>query len=493
MSVDMSVDKRDFYEEDDEIVIDFGALLHDFMKGIRRFWWLGLLLIVIGAAGYSWFSDLRYTPLYESKVSFTIVPGLNSDGKESETYVYNYSKNNASLMAEAFPHILDSSAMQKILKEDLGTNEINGEITASAIANTNIFTVKVVSDSAKDAFDIVNAVIEDYPEVAQYVIGDSKLNIIQEPMLAEEPYNELSIMKNLVLGAAAGGFLFMAFLFFYAITRRTIRQEEDIQEKLNKNCFGVVPVVRKNLKNKHGEIVLSKLNVGNSFRENMISIATRIHNEMKKLNARILLITSAGEDEGKSVVAANLASALGQRGQSVILVDADFYKSTVSLTVQQNTGEYLPGLRDYYLENTELEKMISHSEDMHCDIISSGMGNGYTSVEILSSSQIGNLLKQLSERYDYVIIDTPSCEELPDAAEISRYADAAIMVIRHDYSKVSQIMEAMENLYDSRIQIAGCILNGLEKAAVGGKYGYDKYGYGKYGSGKYGYGGYGNK
>ena len=211
--------------------------------------------------------------------------------------------------------------------------------------------------------------------------------------------------------------------------------------------------------------------------------------------AGILLITSAGEDEGKSVIAANLASALGQRGQSVVLVDADMYKSTISLSVQQNYGEFLPGLRDYYLEDMDVEKMISHSEEMHCDIISSGMENGRTSVEILSSAQTGNLLKQLSEQYDYVIIDTPSCESLPDAVEISRYADAAIMVIRHDYSKVSRIMDAMENLYDSRIQIAGCVLNGMEKAAGGGKYGYGygKYGYGKYGSGKYGYGGYGSK
>ena len=42
----MSVDKRDFYEDEDEIIIDLGALLHDFIKGIRRFWWLGLLLFV---------------------------------------------------------------------------------------------------------------------------------------------------------------------------------------------------------------------------------------------------------------------------------------------------------------------------------------------------------------------------------------------------------------------------------------------------------------
>lgn len=491
----MSVDKRDFYEDEDEIIIDLGALLHDFIKGMRRFWWLGMLLFVLGAAGFALVSNVLYTPLYESKVSFTIVPGLKSDGTESEEYAYDYSKSNASLMAETFPHILNSNAMQSILKADLGTDEINGEITAEAIENTNIFTVKVFSENAQDAYDIVQAVIKDYPEVAQYVIGDSQLNIIQEPVLAEEPYNEPSLIKNLVLGAVIGCFLFAVFLFVYAITRNTIRKEEDIQEKLNKNCFGVVPVVRKNLKDKHGEIVLSKLSVGNGFRENMISIATRINNEMKKQKAGILLITSAGEDEGKSVIAANLASALGQRGQSVVLVDADLYKSTISLSVQQNYGEFLPGLRDYYLEDMDLEKMISHSEEMHCDIISSGMENGRTSVEILSSAQTGNLLKQLSEQYDYVIIDTPSCESLPDAVEISRYADAAIMVIRHDYSKVSRIMDAMENLYDSRIQIAGCVLNGMEKAAGGGKYGYGygKYGYGKYGSGKYGYGGYGSK
>lgn len=487
------METKEYYEENDEIVIDLVVLKNDIIRGIRKFWLLGLLLVIAGAAVVSVVRVALYKPMYEAKASFSISTNLNSlMMTEDDEFGFYYDKNNASLMADSFPYVLSSSIMQDVLKEDLNTDEINGEISATAIDNTNIFTITVVSDRAQDAYDIVIAIIKDYPDIAQYVIGESQTNIIQEPVMPNEPYNKVSLIKNFALGAMIGFAIWGTILMVYALTRNTIRKEENIRDRLNKHCYGTLPIVRKRDKN-NGTILMELFDRRGGFRENMNSIATRIVNNLKRESDKVIVITSTLPEEGKSTFAVNLATSLGQRGKSVLLVDADLYKQNMH-NYMKDAKQPLYGLVEYYEGEASVDDIIYDSKELSCHVITGQMEPQISTAAILSSTKIGNLLKVLREQYDYILIDTPPCEVLSDAAEISRYADTAIFVIRHDYAKVKHIMDAMQNLYDSKISISGCVLNGLSDGAGGygyGKYGYGRYGYGKYGYGKYGYGGYG--
>lgn len=485
------METKEYYEEDDEVIIDLEVLKHDIFKGIKKFWWIGLLLVILGAVIVSVICTVLYIPKYEAKVSFSISTDLSAANvTEDEEYGF-YFDYNASLMADSLPYVLSSSVMQDVLKEALNTDRINGDISAKAISSTNIFTVSVVSDDAQDAYDIVNAIINNYSEIAKYVIGDSQTNLIQEPIMPQKPYNELSWKKNSVMGALIGFLIWCAILMVYAFTRKTIRKEENIREQLNKHCYGSLPVVRKRRKKDDRGILLDDIGGRDGFRESMNSIATRILNDLKKKEDKIIVVTSAAPKEGKSTTAVNLAAVLGQRGNSVVLVDADLYKQNM-YTYTNQKSEVLCGLVEYYEDMASIDDIIYEAKELSCDVITGHMEPQTSTAAILSSKKIGNLLKELKARYDYIVIDTPPCEMLSDAAEISRYADTAIFVIRYDYTKVRHIMDAMQNLYDSRINISGCILNGLADGA--GSYGYGKYGYGKYGYGKSGYGyGYGTK
>lgn len=485
------MESKEYYEEDDEIVIDLGVLKNDIFKGIRKFWWIGLLLVVFGAVALSVIRTVLYVPKYEAKVSFSIATSLSTADSEEEIYGFNFEKNTASLMADSFPYVLSSSVMQDVLKKDLGTEEINGEISAKAIENTNIFTVAVISDNPKDAYDIVGAIVKDYPEIVKYVIGDSQTNIIQEPVMPEEPYNEVSLIKTSVKGSLFGFVVWCVLLIIYALTRKTIRKEDNIRDQLNKHSYGTLPIVKKRDRKVDGNITLDIFDGRGGFRECMNSIATRVLNDLKKEEDKVIVITSTAPEEGKSTVAVNLAAALGQRGNSVLLIDADLYKQNMYMYINQSK-EVLCGLVEYYEGKAAMEDIIYEAKELSCDVITGRLEPSISTAAILSSKKIGDLLKNLRKQYDYILIDTPPCEMLSDATEISRYADAAIFVIRHDYSKVRHIMDAMQNLYDSRINISGCILNGVSDGVGSyGKYGYGKYGYGKYGYGKYGGYGYG--
>ena len=486
------METKERYEENDSITIDINVLIKDIFRGIRKFWLMGLGLIIVGAVLVSVVSVVLYKPMYKVKVSFSIATTLNvSDTTENDEYGFYYNQSTASLMADSLPYVLSSSVMQDILKEDLGTEEINGEISAKAISDSNIFSVTVVSDSAQDAYDIVNAIVKDYPEIAKYVIGDSQTNIIQNPSMPKEPYNQVSLIMTSVLGAFAGFMIWCIILLIYAITRNTIRKEENIRDRLNQHCYGSLPVIRRYGKKSDEDAFFEVLNHRDGFREDMNRVATRIANDLKKEEDKIVIITSALPGEGKSTFSVNLAAALGQRGSSVLLIDADLYKQNMSAYIKEKEHSFL-GLIEYYKGEASIDDIIYKAKELSCDVITGTVDlqeSGISTAEILSSRKIGSLLKILREHYEYILIDTPPCEVMSDATEISRYADKAIFVIRHDYAKVKHIMDSMQNLHDSRIAISGCVLNGVSDDSIGyGKYGYGKYGYGRYGYGKYGYG-----
>ena len=108
---------------------------------------------------------------------------------------------------------------------------------------------------------------------------------------------------------------------------------------------------------------------------------------------------------------------------------------------------------------------------------------------------IQGILEEARREFDYVIVDTPPCSLLVDAAELSDLADCAMMVIRQDYASRSQILEGVKLLSDNGLPMLGCVINGVagNLASNGYRYG-NGYGYG-YGHGygyHYGYG-YGSK
>ena len=117
------------------------------------------------------------------------------------------------------------------------------------------------------------------------------------------------------------------------------------------------------------------------------------------------------------------------------------------------------------------------------------LGGGETvrnPAEMLASSKMKELLREAKRESDFVILDTAPCGMLADATALAQYVDGAIYVVKQDYAKVDRILEGLEQLNESKIDILGCILNGVESSLTGS---YGGYNYGRYG--KYGYGYYG--
>ena len=145
-------EKMDMLSEEHEL--DLGTLFWNFLQGLYRFWWLVVILAMLGSAALYIKASRFYTPMYRASASFTVMTGGDS---ESESYNFYYDTTTAGQLANTFPYILSSSLLTDAIKADLGVETINGSIEASAVSDSNLITMSVTSSRAEDAKAILSS------------------------------------------------------------------------------------------------------------------------------------------------------------------------------------------------------------------------------------------------------------------------------------------------------------------------------------------------
>ena len=140
----MSDSKERVRESEQETLeqIDLFDLLQAFLRGFKKIWWMiPVLVCLFGGLLYAR-TALRYQPMYKSQASFTVSTASSTGSGYSYSFYYNTST--AEQMATTFPYILESDLLTDLVKNDLGVTYINGSISASAVADSNLFTLSII-------------------------------------------------------------------------------------------------------------------------------------------------------------------------------------------------------------------------------------------------------------------------------------------------------------------------------------------------------------
>ncbi len=208
-----------------------------------------------------------------------------------------------------------------------------------------------------------------------------------------------------------------------------------------------------------------------------------------------ILITSASPSEGKTTTALNLAITFAQTDSRVLIIDADLRKPRIYRHLQIDREN---GLSDLLCGLISLDQAIKHCPNQKLDCITSGQIPP-NPAELLSSAEMGRLLEELSEHYDYIFIDTPPVTVVTEAAAMAKYVNGVILIARQNNTIHESIKRARTTLSLANAKILGYILNDVTNFSYGygsyNKYRYRssrRYSYNSYGKGGYGYGyGYG--
>lgn len=449
--------------------IDLQVLLVDVLRSAVRFLWLEVVLVLLCAGVLCFRAHQTYTPQYRAEASFTVYVT-----NPLQSGIQNYNSATAEQMAKTFPYILTSSALTDLVREELGITAVPS-ITASTVENTNIFTLAVTSNDAQLAYDVLNAAITYYPQVAEYVVGPTQMTLLDESGIPTQPINQPNYLHTALRGAVVGSIAWVVILILAAFARSTIHNEDQLKKMMNLPCLGLLPKAKgygKRRKSNYPLMIHDEELLG--FAESMRMLRIRVEKELRSRGKKVLLVSSAIPGEGKTTVAANLAIALARAGKKTLLLDCDLRNPSVGKVFGQKTTV---GLAEYLQGKASTKEMFQCPIDGIQLIVVYGGKSTKEAAELISKEAAKEFMDTTREVFDYVIIDTPPCSMMVDAMEAAELADCALLTIRQDYAPKDRILEGAQNLTESGLEVIGCVLNGVEKRIMSGSYGYRSYGY----------------
>ena len=336
---------------------------------------------------------------------------------------------------------------------------------------------------------------------------------------AAPPTSPISPNKplNYLFGVIVGAMLGLAGAFMTEQVDTSIGTIEDVENFLKLPALGIIPYLKvkgekprgfiqrlipKKIKSEEKTALAKKQlviyysassTVSEAYRMLRAKIQTEIFRE--KIQGKILLLTSSSPEEGKSITSSNLAVVMAQGGLRTLLIDADMRRSTIHHIFGLKKKE--PGLCDILRGTVKPEEAIRTFTDIlmgelgfdealkvpgldNLSILTSGSVPNIPA-ELISSSEMSDLLDKLRLRFDLILIDSPPILAVADAVTLAPKVDGVILVYRVGSVARSVLSRAKSHLTEAGGQVKGIILNNIS-SEIETRYGYSyQYkGYGKY-------------
>ena len=454
------------------------VVMHNFYSACKRLLWIVVLLSLAFGAYTYYRTDQSYSPVFTSEAVFSVKASYSAT-----TDILSYSSfmnsTAAQTLSATFPYIIRSENTQRLLKQELNVTAIPGTIEATSTADSALFTLRVTGVDAQAVYDLLKATITVYPRAASSILGDTTINVINMPIGPSlAPINRNVALQTGLRSMVPVFLAGLLGIFILALSRKTVHSAEDLRKLVNMKCLAYIPGIKlkKRSHSTNRTITITNNRVGSIFSESVRNLRIKVQKSMDHRNARILLVSSTIPNEGKTTVATNLALSFAAEGSKVVLVDGDLRKQ--SLKEALGIDQPSEGLVEFL---TDKSKSVSLLPVPNSTLyLLSGDKTTDKPQPLLDTPRFQKLLDSLTDRVDYIIIDTPPAGILSDAATIAKYADVALYVVRQDLASSTQIFNALQSLTAVDIPLLGCVLNHTQVGTT-------RYGYGSKYSGTYGY------
>ncbi len=204
-------------------------------------------------------------------------------------------------------------------------------------------------------------------------------------------------------------------------------------------------------------------------------LATRLAHMQNKRQLQKLLITSSVGDEGKSVVAVNLALTLARRPSArTLLIEADLRRPSASKLL---TTSSLRGISDWDEGKLALEDSLYQVNDLPLWFLSAGHGMKEP-LPLLESERFAKMLETVSSSFDWVVLDATPMLPMADSTSLARLCDGVLVVVREGHTHRKVLNKALESI--ERNKLLGMVFNEASMSNAG----YERYYGGNNSSGK---------
>lgn len=356
----------------------------------------------------------------------------------------------------------ESSRLTNLFKE------IQAKENAFRVRSTNIMPYLAAKEDYTRRRDVRNSV---EMKIAQEKINTALNNpgIVKVISIAEDalrparPNKTLNILLGVIVGLVVG----VGLAFFIEYLDTSVKTIDDVERALQTHVLGVIP-----------QNVGSLLDEGadSPHAEAYRVLRTNILFSRKAETQNTLTVVSGGAGEGKSTTLFNLACIFAQNGARVLVVDSDLRRPSLHKILRiSNTV----GLTNYLLGQKPIEEVIQTTTVKSLDFMPSGKLPS-SSMGILSSVKMRELVKELKRRYDFVFFDSPPIMGVSDASVLASEVDLTLQVIQYRRYPQPMTIRAKQMIEKVGGQLLGVVLNNINMAQDENYYYYSGYYYDYY-------------
>lgn len=307
------------------------------------------------------------------------------------------------------------------------------------------------------------------------------------PIRPVEPQVAVVMLFSLFAGSMAG----IALVLLHNRLDQRVSTVDEVESISKLPMFGVIPLLTDSRKTgrqsdellssgRAQTALMSVLRPKAQFSEAFRSLRTALLLGTAGAPPKVIVVTGSIPGEGKTTVSSNCAAVLAQSGKRVLLVEADLRRGRLAQAMNLTLNG--PGLSECLAGAAKWREVVQAVPDaLGLDFLSRGAVPP-SPADLLGSPVMISLIREWSEEYDHIVIDTPPALLVTDALVLGQYSDAMIVVARHHFSNRHAIRRTSDLVEKASPKIAGIVFNAFDPRA--GLYGYGyEYGYGySYGS-----------
>ncbi len=316
---------------------------------------------------------------------------------------------------------------------------------------------------AQDTYDILISRLQQVSIAENQNVGNAQ--IISQAIASPFP---VSSNKKVIVGGGvvAGVMLYVVTAFFSELMDPTIKTLKEIRQLFNRyTLLAMIPAAKRRMR--WAGIKIERTTSDLPVLDEPHSIISESYRMLQaNLNfispdqeLKVIVVTSAVSQEGKSKVSANLAAAMAQLGKQVLLIDADLRHPRQhhlwDLTYELNPK----GLSDVIANQAGWEWAV-RTVMTNLDVLPAG-AIPPNSLALLGSKRMSFLIEDFRKAYDFVIFDTPSLLLVADALTLSKVTDGILLVVRPGSIDTVSATAARELLIKSGQNVLGLVVNDL--------------------------------
>lgn len=287
------------------------------------------------------------------------------------------------------------------------------------------------------------------------------------PLSPIEPNIPRNLMFAVLLGLASG----VGLAFLLEGLDNTVRTTEQAQAISGLASMGMIPLGSKSAReganpkrlviatSKEAVELVTQVRPQSQMAESYRALRTSLLLSNLGAPPKVIMVTSALPQEGKTTTSINTAVVLAQKGVRVLLIDADLRRPSIHKTLGMGPHS---GLSNVLTGSTKLESAITRTAVLPNLFVLAAGTPPPNPAELLASANMRDVLNQLREEYDHIVIDTPPSLSVTDAVVLSPRADAVVLVIRSGQTTKQALRRSRDILTQVNAKVVGVLLNAVD-------------------------------